>query len=100
MAIVNVAEFATVTNNPSGPLQIVQGPPLAVYDVAVTGASVAGQAFNAATKIVRLCSDTTCRVRMDTANNCSAADARFAGNQTEYWGVSGTGQFISCITST
>jgi len=99
MSIVNVAEYAVLATNPNGGIQIPSGTPLATYDVAVGASATAGAIFNPTTKMIRLNTDVTCRIRMDNGNTVTAADARFSANQTEYWGVPGPGMNISVITS-
>ena len=99
MSIVNVAEYAVLATNPNGGIQIPSGTPITVYDVAVSGSATAGPTFNPITKMVRLNVDVSCRVRMDQGNTVTASDARFAANQTEYWGVPASGMSISTLAS-
>jgi hypothetical protein len=99
VAVVNVAEYAVLATNANGGIQIPLGTPLTTYDVAVGSSATAGPILNLTTKMVRMNTDVSCRVRLDTSNNVTATDARMAANQTEYWGVPGPGFMISVITS-
>ena len=99
MAIVNVTEYAVLATNSNGGIQIPLGTPLAMYDISVGAGAVAGPVLNTTTKMVRLNADVTCRVRLDTGNTVGSSDARFAANQTEYWGVPGSGFMISTLAS-
>jgi hypothetical protein len=99
MAILNVTEYATVMTIANGAVQIPLGEPLATYDIAVGAGSVQGAVLNVATRVVRLNTDVTCRVRLGVNPTAGAADSRFAAAQTEFWGVAAPGMRVATITS-
>ena len=69
---------------------IVQSPAVANQTVAIGGTSVPSAAFNAATKIIRVQTDTTCSIVVGgTAPVATAASGRFPANSTEYFGTQG-----------
>ena len=99
MAIVNVSEYPTVATNANGVVQIPLGTPLATYDISVGASAAAGATLNSATRLVRLNTDVTCRVKMAVSPVAGAADTRFSAGATEFWGVPGPGMAISVIQS-
>jgi hypothetical protein len=101
MAFLYVTEFAELAIGPGGRVgQIPQRPPLAEQAVAVAAGHAESNAFNAATRIVRLHSDVICSMVIGTNPVATAANARMAANQTEFYGVPVGGAYkVSVITN-
>lgn len=100
MATLYITEFTTLASV-GGPGLAVQGgqtPPVAQQTVAIGGSSTPSTAFNVNTKFVRLHTDAICSVEFGAAPTATAAKARLAANQTEYFGVIG-GQKVAVITN-
>jgi hypothetical protein len=99
MATVYIAEFT----NPSvynGNLQgVAYMPPVAEQTVAIGGSSVQSSAFNAKTRLVRVHTDAICSVAFGSNPTATAAKARLAAGQTEYFEVS-PGDKVAVITNT
>lgn len=88
----------------NGPTQAAQQPAVANQTVAIGGASVASAAFNAATTLVRLHTDSICSIAFTLPGSttdpvATATSARMAANQTEYFGVV-PGTKVAVITNT
>lgn len=76
-------------------------PPTAEQTVAIAGASAASAAFANNTNLVRLSTDAICSVEFGTAPVSTAAKARMAANQTEYFAVPlGAVYKVAVITNT
>jgi hypothetical protein len=106
MANVYIAEFAELAIGPAGRVgQIPQAPPIAEQVIAITGSSAQSNAFNAATRIVRVHADSIAAIEFGTNPTAIIAGAtgttRMAANQTEYYGVPlGSGLKLAAIVST
>lgn len=62
-------------------------PPVARQTIAIAGASAPSQAFNEATKMIKIHTDAICSIRIGAANQTPTAvttDDRMAANQSEY----------------
>lgn len=100
MAVLYITEYAGLMPSPPGGVgQIPVEPPLAEQTVAIGGSSVASNAFNAGTTLVRLHADAICSVEFGATPTATATKARMAANQTEYKGVS-FGLKVAVITNT
>lgn len=67
--------------------------------VSFTGTAAKGNAFNAATKMIRVVADTACAIKIgDSSVVATAADTRLQANREEYFDVDG-GDYISAITT-
>lgn len=111
MATLYVTEFQALgqaglpTNGygPNGPTQAAQQPPVtADQTVAIGGASVASVAFNAATTLVRLHTDSICSILFGQPGATPTAlttSARMVAGQTEYFGVL-PGMKVAVISNT
>jgi hypothetical protein len=101
-----VAEYAELQIGPAGRHgQVPLEPPVAEQVVDFSGGVAASNAFNAATRLVRLHADSICAIEFGTNPTVIAAGAtgtaRMAANQTEYYGVPlGAGLKVSAISST
>lgn len=99
MATVYIAEYADIVATVRGATAIPVDPPLAEQTVAITGSSAQSAAFNAATRFVRIHTDAICSVNCNLANpTATAANGRFAANQTEFRGVT-PGLKLAVITN-
>lgn len=96
MATLYITEFQALgqaglpTNGfgPNGPTQAAQQPPVADQTpVSITGASAQSAAFNAATTLVRIHTDSICSILFGTNPTATTANARMVAGQTEYFGV-------------
>jgi hypothetical protein len=106
MAQLCVTEFAEMQIGPAGRHgQLPMQQPLASQGVANAGANTQSSAFNAATRFVRLHTDTVCCVAFGTNPTAVAIGAsmttRMAAGQTEYHAVPlGAGFKVAAILST
>lgn len=96
MATLYITEFQALgqaglpTNGygPNGPTQAAQQPPVVDQTpVAITGASAQSAAFNAATTLVRIHTDSICSVLFGANPTALTTSARMVAGQTEYFGV-------------
>ena len=109
MGILYIAEYQGLADvaSPGGWPSQVRGwthiagtPPVAEQKLTYTGGVQVSAAFSATTRMVRLHTDSICSVSFSSGGtNATAANARMAANQTEYFGVS-PGSFVSVITNT
>lgn len=103
MATVYITEFSAVGSAQIGGeyLQIAAVPPVAEQTVIIGGSNTQSAAFNAATTLIRVETDAICSIKLGGTNPvATAASARFAANQTEYFGVSqGQAHKIGVITN-
>lgn len=88
MATVYVAEFTIVTTLAGVPTSIALQAPIAEQTVAITGSSTQSNAFNAATRFIRVHTDAICSIKVGADPEASATTERMAAGQTEYFGVS------------
>lgn len=103
MATLYVTEYAlaALAQVSGSTPQIPHEPPLAEQTVAIGGGSVQSATFNAGTTAVRLHCDVVCSVVLGTNPTASAANQRFAANQTEYKSVPKGQSFkVAVITNT
>lgn len=102
MATLYVTEYATVAIAQIGGAisQAPHEPPLVEQTVAIGGSSTQSAAFNSATTLVRLHCDAICSIVFGTNPVATAANQRFAANQTEYKSVSkGQAQIVAVISN-
>lgn len=102
MAFLYVAEFSELPISDNGTPLVGMTPAIAEQKLAVGVGSVASSAFNPLTRFVRLHTDAICSVAFAAAGATATAavtNARLAANQTEYFGVQGTGT-VAVITNT
>ena len=106
MATLYVTEYQSIASPAIGAaqwssnIQAMAQPPLAEQTVAIGGSSTQSSAFNANTCIVRLHTDSICSVEFGTNPTSTAAKARMAANQTEYFGVpQGQSYKVAVITN-
>jgi hypothetical protein len=57
--------------------------------VTTSGSSVQSSAFNVATKVIRVHTDTACKIKINSNPTATATSMRLAADQTEYFGVNG-----------
>jgi len=99
MAFLYVAEFSTFGMDPNTGQAVAKVPPLVEQKLANAGAAVLSSAFNAATRFVRLHTDSICSVAFGAAPVATTSNMRFAANQTEYFAVN-AGDSLSVILNT
>lgn len=102
MATVYVTEFAGVARTQFGGsfTQVALCAELANQTVAIGGSSAQSAAFNPSTTLIRVHTDAICSVKVGGASpTATAANARMAANQTEYFGVT-PGDKLAVITNT
>ena len=106
MARLNIAEFAEMQIGPAGRMgQMPMQSPIATQGITNTGGSTQSAAFNAATRFVRLETDTICCIQFGTNPTAVAIGAsmttRMAAGQTEYHAVPLAAGFkVAAILST
>lgn len=109
MAVLFIAEFQGL-GAPSGNLQqSAQVPPVAQQTLAIGVGSVASNAFNARTQMIRVHTDAICSIAFGAAPTtpggtgstptATNTNMRLAANQTEYFAVY-PGQIMAVITNT
>ena len=100
MALLYITEYADIVQTVRGGTAIPVDPPIAQQTVAIGGTSAQSAAFNVATRFIRIHVDAICSVTCNTTNpTATAANGRFAANQTEFRGVTG-GLKLAVITNT
>ena len=86
-----IAEYEQIVDTTVGKAIAPQCPPHAEQKLTISGVSAPSAALHARTKFVRLHSDAVCSVAFSNdpaaTPTASAANARLAANQTEYFGV-------------
>lgn len=101
MATLYVAEYAILgAEQVSGSLpQAPHEPPIAEQIIAIGGASLQSNPFNAKTTLVRLNTDSVCSVLFGTNPTATTNNQRFAANQTEYKSVPVGQSFMVAVIS-
>ena len=100
MATLYITEFAQAgVDGMNNPIPMASVPPLAKQTVGITAGSLASNAFNADTKLVRVHADAICSIEFGAAPVAAATSARMAAGQTEYYSVRG-GMKVAVITNT
>ena len=74
-------------------------PPIAEQTVAISGSSASSSAFNAATGLIRVISDSVCSVSIAVAPTATTSTMRLAADSAEYFRVA-PGQKLAVITNT
>lgn len=99
MSTLYIAEYSDIVSTVRGGTAIPVDPPIAEQTVSISAGSLQSVAFNAATKFIRIHSDAICSINSNIANpTATAANGRFAANQTEFRGVTG-GMKLAVITN-
>ena len=100
MSTMYVTEYAGLGTSQFGPSQAPQEPPLAAYNISLSGISTTGQAFNTKTALVRLHTDAICSYAIGASPVAVTTANRMAANQTEYKAVQqGAGHSVAGITN-
>ena len=99
MAVLYITEYARVAADPNGDLAMSLEPPVAEQTISITGSSTQSNAFNTATKFVRLHTDVVCSVLFGLSPTVTTSSGRMAANQTEYRGVPQGGSFKVAVIS-
>lgn len=88
MATLYISEYSqwAIEINNRSVWQVPKEPALATQTVAI-GTVASSNAFNAATRVVRVHADAICSIKFGADPMATTADARMAAGQTEYFGV-------------
>jgi hypothetical protein len=97
MATAYITEYSNLAIVDYGRLQVPQDPPIAEQTVAI-GSEAKSNAFNAATRFIRIHVDAICSIKIGTAPTATTSSGRLAANQTEFRGVN-PGDKISVISN-
>jgi hypothetical protein len=107
MSYLYVTELASLAQSElsGGAVLLGRLPEITTQKIAVSGTSAASNAFNQATQVIRVHTDTICSICVSpqtpaaTTPPAAATNMRLAANQTEYFAVT-PGQYISVISNT
>jgi hypothetical protein len=99
MAVLFIEEFTEQGFIGGGPTTMGKQPSIAVQTVAIGGTSEQSDAFDTATRVVRLHTDAICSYRFGADPTASATTPRMAAGQTEYFSVQ-PGHKVAVITNT
>ena len=99
MPTLYITEFSSIgVNERGGLLTAALVPSLADQTVAIGAASVRCNAFNTATRLVRLTADSVCSVKFGTNPTASATTMRLEAGAVEYFAVQpGAGMKLAVI---
>ncbi len=86
MATLYVAEFSGINVVDGKLVDIVTQPPVAEQTVSYT-TTTQSSAFNAATRVVRIHTDSICSIAFGSNPTATTAKMRMVAGQTEYFGV-------------
>lgn len=102
MATLYITEFVSQGTDPNGKMQSsAQQPALAEQTITIAAGSAQSSTFNPQTTLVRLHSDVICSVEFGTSPTATAAKARMAANQTEYFTIPQSSNMkVAVITNT
>lgn len=98
MAALYITEFNNVGQIGGLPQVAAAQPPVAEQTVAIGGGSLQSAAFNAATNLVRIHTDSVCSIEFGSNPTATATKARMAANTTEYF-TTQPGQKVAVITN-
>lgn len=87
MATVYIAEFSTVEQDSSGPIQIAVLPPLREQTVPITVGSVQSAPFGPGTLYIRVRVDAGCSIVAGRDPTATTSNLPMATNDKEYFGV-------------
>lgn len=101
MSTLYISEYAEVAHGLSGSssFPVAPEPALADQTVAISGSSTQSNAFGAATRMIRVHTDTICSVLIGTNPTALATSKRMPADNTEYFGVQ-PGAKIAVISNT
>lgn len=111
MAVLYITELESLgTPSEGGHLPVAHMPPVAEQTLGISGSSAASSAFNAATRFVRLETDTNCSIAFGAAPTAQSVSttqtgsgasgtARLAAGIPEYFAVT-PGMKVAAITTT
>ena len=100
MAKCYVSEYARCTWDSTAHTTFPEGPPLAQYVLDTAGTHLSA-AFNAETRMIRLCSDGVVSFAIGAAPTANTSNERLPANWIEYLGVPKAGGFkIDVIANT
>lgn len=98
MAVVYISEFAAIANVTGA--NIAMMPPIAQQTVAI-GAETDSNAFNAATRYIRVHADAICSIAVGTSPTATTSMLRMSADSTEYFAVPLNGGYkLSVISNT
>lgn len=87
MAFIYITEHPEIRPRNGGLAPVAEMPPIATQKVANDGATTQSSAFNAATRIVCIHSDSICSVEFGSNPTATTSSRRLAANSTEYFRV-------------
>lgn len=96
MAILSIAEFPGMGWVGSVGAPIAGLPETADQDLSIGGSSALSSAFGTNTRVIRVHTDTACRILVGTAPVAVATSMPLSANQTEYFAVA-PGQKLAVI---
>lgn len=100
MATLYVTEFDGISVPLGGVAQVCNQPPIAEQTVSFSS-STASSAFNAATRIVRIHTDSICSIAFGTSPTATTSKMRMVAGQTEYFAVPVNQSYkVAAITNT
>jgi len=100
MGILYVTEFSGMYQVDGKAPQVVTQPPVAEQTVSY-GATTQSSAFNAATRIVRIHTDSICSIAFGSSPTATTSKMRMAAGQTEYFAVpTNVSWKVAAITNT
>lgn len=100
MAVLYVTEFQYIGRQGGSDVQLPLAPAQVFNNNVAIGAQAQSNAFGSKTNLIRVHADAICSVAVGGTNPiATAADARFAANQTEYFFVI-PGHKLSVISNT
>ena len=97
MATLYIAEFSAGALTATGATPAPSCPPITQQVVSISGSSTQSSAFNAATRLIRVHTDTACFVNIGSDPTSSISTMKMVAGQTEYFGV-GAGMKIAVTT--
>ena len=103
MGIAYITEFADVAVLQGNRVAMAMQPPIAEQAITFTSTAGTSAAFNATTKLVRICVDSIASILFSTAGTAAvlSTNARMSAGQTEYFGVpQGQGFKVSIVVTT
>jgi hypothetical protein len=99
MAKIYITEHSYPAYLLGSPLPVLSYPPIASQTVVNTGATTQSAAFNAATKIICIHTDSICSIEFGLNPTATTASRRLAANSTEFFQVE-VGHKVAVILNT
>ena len=98
MSILNITELAQIGRDNGGQLlQVAKYPAVTTQEITISGTSAQSAAFNAETRIIRICADANCPILVGSNPTALATSTRILADSAEYIEVP-AGYKIAAIT--